>query len=945
MFLNTTGKFFVDFCGPMLLQSSVLIVLLLVLDVLFLKKVRAVFRYCVWMLVLVKLVLPTTLALPTGPGYWFGDKLTFGKTEMTGAVDRAVVSDQKLMYEIPAVAALSSRVDIPGTGMISAERPREFIAAELSPAIENSGAVIPVARVSLCWEGFAFLVWAGAVAAMILLLIQRMIFVKGLVGQSKEPDEPMAGLFGRCQKQMKVRGKINLRVSPVATSPSVCGLFRTVVLMPENLPGSLERGDLRAVLLHELAHIKRGDLPVSFVQTMLQIIYFYNPLLWAANAMIRKIREQAVDEMVLAAMGERAADYPETLLNVSRLTFSRPVLSLRLIGVVESKKALSGRIRHILSRPFPKKSRLGFAGLAAVIVAGLILLPMAKAGKEPEFIIKGTVTDVETGEPIAGAKVGDVEQYAKGEYSTITDTDGNYEYKTWYEEHDVKAEAAGYKTKSKSFKTKFFGSEKEKVIDFELTAGEAGDKTEVQVATASAAVTQPKVREVIETRIKEVYLPNYDGDRLQILDLESGELVDLPNVEDDFELFAAVLDSNKGEIVYDRFGVDGRRRIAHLNISKQDNGAITIADGLTYFWAESGQIPRSETIMTRKGEGYKVRFVEADDKGCTIKFFPLSKAKVIKTRGPRPTPVRSSRSSRTTSSVPVPRTTSTGTTRSARTSSVGPVSRTPSRTNTSAAAVKKAITEKLQILRMRQDTAEQELQRAEKVLESIRRSTAIGDLEDRGYPHPITARLTRLQRERDDCVLEVNQLRTRIEVMRQNNDLDAKIEKAELDLAGLHGKLEELKKMVEEAKAEESELNHIRSEYQRHVAMRDERRESLKNIKAQMDELEIAYMEAGTSVSTSTRRTPEPVTTLMIEVYDRSKYDPSKGEVPEEISLNIPLAGLDVTNIMIPEQAQKQMDKYGITLEGIVEKVKNGLRPTKLLQVEDGSCQVEISVE
>ena len=75
-FLNTTGKTFVDFSTPMLIQSSVLIITLVVLDLLLRKKVRAVFRYCIWMLVLVKLVLPTTLSSPTGIGYWFGDKIS-----------------------------------------------------------------------------------------------------------------------------------------------------------------------------------------------------------------------------------------------------------------------------------------------------------------------------------------------------------------------------------------------------------------------------------------------------------------------------------------------------------------------------------------------------------------------------------------------------------------------------------------------------------------------------------------------------------------------------------------------------------------------------------------------------------------------------------------------------------------------------------------------------
>ena len=63
-------------------------------------------------------------------------------------------------------------------------------------------------------------------------------------------------------------------------------------------------------------------------------------------------------------MGETAPQYPDTLVNVAKLAFARrPALSLRLIGVVESKSALTGRIKHILNRPLPKTARLGLLGL------------------------------------------------------------------------------------------------------------------------------------------------------------------------------------------------------------------------------------------------------------------------------------------------------------------------------------------------------------------------------------------------------------------------------------------------------------------------------------------------------------------------------------------------------------------------------------------------------
>jgi beta-lactamase regulating signal transducer with metallopeptidase domain len=68
--LNAWGARFAGFALPMLLQSAVLIALLLALDFVLRNRVRATIRYAFWMLVLVKLVLPPTLTLPTGAAYW-----------------------------------------------------------------------------------------------------------------------------------------------------------------------------------------------------------------------------------------------------------------------------------------------------------------------------------------------------------------------------------------------------------------------------------------------------------------------------------------------------------------------------------------------------------------------------------------------------------------------------------------------------------------------------------------------------------------------------------------------------------------------------------------------------------------------------------------------------------------------------------------------------------
>jgi len=374
--INSAGFSFIEFAVPMLVQSGVLIVILLLADLLLRKKVKAVFRYWIWMLVLLKLVLPTSLSSPLSLGYLFGDKLTYQDLVET-------TSSLELAEPVPAET-------LPGINPIYIQPnayipPTKPVTSVVEPVMAETVSPSATPVTPLSWQGVVFLVWLAVVIAMGLLLLQRALFVHGLVAQAKEAGRLMNDELAYCCASMKIKCRVGLKVSPNATTPSVCGLIRPVILVPWNLASTLGASRMRTVLMHELAHIRRADLWVNLAQTVLQIIYFYNPLLWIANCVIRRIREQAVDEAVLVAMGKAAQQYPQTLVDVAKMAFKRPALSLRLIGVVESKSALAGRIKHILGRPFPKTAKLGIIGLLAIIIAGAVLLPMAKARNEDRF--------------------------------------------------------------------------------------------------------------------------------------------------------------------------------------------------------------------------------------------------------------------------------------------------------------------------------------------------------------------------------------------------------------------------------------------------------------------------------------------------------------------------------------------------------------------------------
>jgi len=290
--INSLGKIFIEFALPMLVQSSIVIGILLLAERLLRDKVRAVFRYWLGILIFVQLILPPLLI----------SRVNLGYLSVAGDVSQSTAS--------------------------------------------------PV----ITWQGVVFLVWLAVVIVMGLLLLKRAILAGRHIRQAKRVNFLINDLLMYCCKCMGVNSrKVRLRISSDGTNPAVYGLFKPVILVPHNLAPSLGSRHLRAVLLHELAHIKRGDLWVNWAQTVLQIVYFYNPLLWLANSTICRVREQAVDEVVLAAMGEKIQRYPEMLADVARLMFKRPALSLGLIGVVESQDTLVNWIKSNL-HPLLRKS-------------------------------------------------------------------------------------------------------------------------------------------------------------------------------------------------------------------------------------------------------------------------------------------------------------------------------------------------------------------------------------------------------------------------------------------------------------------------------------------------------------------------------------------------------------------------------------------------------------
>ena len=185
-------------------------------------------------------------------------------------------------------------------------------------------------------------------------------------------DPAFEELFNECTKSLGVRQRVTVIETEEVESPAVYGLWRKRLLLPEGLREELTPGEVRHVLQHELAHLKRRDPELNCLVAALQMLHWFNPVLWFAFARMRADRELATDELALAHTQQRERDaYGETILKVLEGLTQRPALA-GLVGIGESKAQIGERIRAI-ARGSTRPGWRWAAGVLALVLAGIAL--------------------------------------------------------------------------------------------------------------------------------------------------------------------------------------------------------------------------------------------------------------------------------------------------------------------------------------------------------------------------------------------------------------------------------------------------------------------------------------------------------------------------------------------------------------------------------------------
>ncbi len=289
------------------------------------------------------------------------------------------------MLPASAITERSSQANIPVAISTTAAIPG------ISPSMSSPGAAQDgvVNHSQSLWTAVGTIIWMLGVLAILAGLYRSHRYVRKVI-QATAPvtHVKVLDMVERVKQKIDYTRSISVRYHSI-NIPIAYGRKAPVILLPLDAE-SWDRDRLHDVLVHECAHLKRGDSVVQQMVAFACALYWFNPLVWIAARQLRNEREQACDNYVIA-FGRRPTDYATLLLDfTSQLSLTRGVVAPML--AFTNSKTIYRRL-HAIIDPNRKRSKSTWVYRAtlSVVIAGTTFVvsafsPTARAQLTPSLL-------------------------------------------------------------------------------------------------------------------------------------------------------------------------------------------------------------------------------------------------------------------------------------------------------------------------------------------------------------------------------------------------------------------------------------------------------------------------------------------------------------------------------------------------------------------------------
>jgi beta-lactamase regulating signal transducer with metallopeptidase domain len=224
---------------------------------------------------------------------------------------------------------------------------------------------------------FAWLVIAAALMAWILA---RCLVLEWRISRLDSTSNPrLIGALLRAKQEARFTRAPRIIETSIVNGPARAGIGRSRLLIPPGLVDRLDDEQLHFVLLHELTHHRRQDVPVAICASLIACVHWFNPLVWLAAARFRTEREMACDAEILAnTQPQHRAAYGETILRLLEMIGSdrttRPVATM-----LSRRRSIGRRIQAVAGFQPPRMRWSVVSALLMLALAGATLTAATSA--------------------------------------------------------------------------------------------------------------------------------------------------------------------------------------------------------------------------------------------------------------------------------------------------------------------------------------------------------------------------------------------------------------------------------------------------------------------------------------------------------------------------------------------------------------------------------------
>jgi bla regulator protein BlaR1 len=236
-------------------------------------------------------------------------------------------------------------------------------------------------------------VWCFVLGIRIFRMSWTLLYTRHIKRhRSHRPSVELADRLASLCVRLRIQKPVTLLESEIIKMPAVFGHLKPVIFIPFGLLTQLPPSQVEAILIHELAHIRRNDFLVNLLQSIVETLFFFNPAATWLSSLIRETREQCCDDIALEQTHDKQQFIRALISCMTRMTSDQPNLTIGFLG--RRNSFVNRATRLVYNRNKVLNRAEGFFLGLSLIAVGLMTLAFTESRRTEPVISKETADTV-----------------------------------------------------------------------------------------------------------------------------------------------------------------------------------------------------------------------------------------------------------------------------------------------------------------------------------------------------------------------------------------------------------------------------------------------------------------------------------------------------------------------------------------------------------------------